>query len=61
MPGVTHLQTQQDGKRNQSMKTPAQSLLGSYASSLCHLYFCWHEQSLLHLGVALPLGSSGGQ
>ena len=26
---VSDLQTQQEGKRNQSMKTPAQSLLGS--------------------------------
>ena len=26
---LAHLQTQQEGKRNQSMKTPAQSLLGS--------------------------------
>ena len=26
---LEHLQTQQEGKRNQSMKMPAQSLLGS--------------------------------
>merc|ERR1719347_652757 len=35
------------------MKTPAQSLLGSQASNLCHLYFCSQLQSLLHLPVVL--------
>ena len=50
-----YLQTQQEGKRNQSMKTPAQSLLGSYAISRCHLYFCSHEQSRAHRSVADPL------
>ena len=52
---IFDLQTQQEGKRNQSMKTPAQSLLGSYASSLCHLYFCSQEQSRLHLRVVVDL------
>ena len=47
-----YLHVQHEGKRNQSMNTPAQSLLGSYASNLCHLYFCWQEQSWLHLSVA---------
>ena len=37
------------------MKTPAQSLLGSYAISRCHLYFCSHEQSRAHRSVADPL------
>merc|ERR1719431_2424617 len=36
---------------NQSMKIPEQSLFGSYASNRCHLYFCSHVQSRLHLGV----------
>ena len=33
------------------MKIPEQSLFGSYASNLCHLYFCSHVQSRPHLGV----------
>lgn len=48
---MAHLQTQQDGKRNQSMKMPLHSLLGSKARRRCHLYFCSHEQSRLHLFV----------
>lgn len=40
-----HLQTQQDGNKNQSMNMPIQSLLGSYARRRCHLYFCSHPQS----------------
>jgi len=48
---LLHLQAQHEGKRNQSMKIPEQSLLGSYARSLCHLYFCSQEQSRLHLRV----------
>jgi len=48
---LLHLQVQHEGKRNQSMNIPEQSLLGSYDSSLCHLYFCSQEQSLLHLRV----------
>lgn len=50
-----HRQTQQDGKRNQSMKIPAQSSLGSYASSRCHLYFCSQPQSPEHRDVLFLL------
>jgi len=51
----SHLHTQQEGKRNQSMNIPLQSLSGSYASNLCHLYFCSHPQSSLHRFVCVFL------
>lgn len=37
------------------MKMPAQSSLGSYARSLCHLYFCSQPQSRVHLAVVVLL------
>ena len=53
---ATYLQVQQEGKRNQSMKMPEQSLLGSKDSRRCHLYFCSQEQSRLHRRVEGALG-----
>lgn len=51
----SHRHTQQEGNRNQSMNIPLQSLSGSYASNLCHLYFCSHPQSPLHRFVCVFL------
>lgn len=41
----SHRHTQQEGNKNQSINIPLQSLSGSYANNLCHLYFCSHPQS----------------
>lgn len=50
---LLHLQTQLEGKRNQSMKRPFAEVVsrGSSTSNLCHLYFCSQPQS----GCALHL------
>lgn len=51
----SHLQTQQEGKRNQSMKIPLQSLSVSYESNRCHLYFCSQPQPVVQRFVCVFL------